>query len=100
MSEDYPNYADFADTKPQLEGDKKAISEVFNIRIIVTDFRIGRSKYKDVELLTLQFMFEKGGKKYIIFTTSEPLLKEARKSEVKMPFYTTIVQIGKYYTMT
>lgn len=100
MSEDYPNYADFADTKPQLEGEKKNISEVFNIRIIVTGFRMGKSKFEDRELLTLQFMFEKGGEKHIIFTTSEPLIKEARKSEVKMPFYTTIVQIGKYYTMT
>lgn len=100
MDEDYPNYADFADTKPQLEGEKKGIREIFNIRIIVTGFRMGRSKFKDRELLTLQFMFKKGSEKYIIFTTSEPLIKEARKSEAKMPYYTTIVQIGKYYTMT
>jgi hypothetical protein len=98
--EDYPNYSDFADTRPQLEGEKKGIAEIFNIRILVTGFRVGKSKYKDRGYLTLQFKFRKDGEKYIIFTASEPLIDESRKSEVKMPYYTTIVQRGKYYTMT
>ena len=100
MSEDYPHYSDFTDTKPQLEGEKKSITEIFNIEILVTGFRVGKSKFKDKEYLTLQFKFEKDGEKYIIFTASDPLIDEARKSEPKMPFYTTIVQRGKYYTMT
>jgi hypothetical protein len=100
MSEDYPHYSDFADTKPQLEGTKITIQEIFNIEILVTGFRIAPSKYKDKEYLTLQFKFEEDSEKYIIFAGSEPLIKEARKSEAKMPYYTTIVQRGKYYTMT
>ena len=68
----------------------------------MTGFRVGKSRYKDKEYLTLQFKFaiQKNGEKYIIFTASEPLIDAARKSEVKMPYYTTIVQRGKYYTMT
>jgi len=100
MSEDYPHYSDFANTKPQLEGTKKKIQEIFNIEILVIGFRVGKSKYKDKEYLTLQFKFEKDGEKYIIFAGSDPLIDEARKSEDRIPYYTTIVQRGNYYTMT
>jgi hypothetical protein len=100
MGEEHPRYADFADTKPQLEGTKITIQEIFNIEILVTGFRIASSKYKDKDYLTLQFQFEENGEKFIIFAGSDPLIDEARKSETKMPYYVTIVQRGKYYTMT
>ena len=98
MSNDYPHYKDFADTTAQLEGEKKKIGDIFGVEILVTGFRVGNSKYKDKEYLTLQFRLD--GNMYIMFTGSEPLIKEAKQSEDKMPYYTTIVQRGRYYTMT
>jgi len=95
----YPRFSDFGDICPQLEGKKKKIHEILNTEILVTGSRIGKSKYKDKEYLTLQFEME-DGEKYIIFTGSEILIDQVRKTKDKMPYYTTIIQRGRYYTMT
>jgi len=94
----YPHFKDFADEKPQLEGEKKKITEILNTEILITGFRVGQSRYKDKEYLTLQF--ENSGETYILFTGSSVLIGQARKYEEKMPYFTTIIQRGKYFTMT
>lgn len=98
MSESYPYFKDFADEEPQLEGKKKTITEILNTEILVTGFRVGQSRYKDKEYLTLQF--ENNGEIHIIFTGSEVLIAQAQKYEERMPYFTTIIQRGKYYTMS
>ena len=98
MNGNHPRFSEFADEKPQLEGSKKKISDVLNTEILVTDFRIGNSKYKERKYLTIQFTTN--GETNIMFTGSEVLMDQARKYEAKMPYFVTIVQRGKYYTMT
>jgi len=98
MNEKYPHFKDFADEKLQLEGKKRTITEILNTEILVTGFRVGQSRYKDKEYLTLQF--ENNGETYIVFTGSGVLIGQARKYEEKMPYYTTIIQRGEYYTMS
>jgi ribosomal protein S8 len=98
MSGNHPRFSEFADEKPQLEGEKKKIIDVLNTEILITDYRIASSKYKEKRYLTLQYK-AKGGLN-IIFTGSEVLMDQARKYEDQMPFFVTIVQRGKYYTMT
>ena len=101
MEEDYPHFKDFNDEKPQLEGERKNIGEIFNMKILITWYRVGKSKYyRGKDYLTLQF--ELNDKLYIIFTSSDPLIKQVRQSDEKkkIPFYTTIIQQGNYYTMT
>jgi len=98
MNENYPHLKDFADEKPQLEGKKRTITEILNTEILVTGFRVGQSRYKDKEYLTLQF--ENNGEIHIIFTGSKVLIEQAQKYEEKMPYFTTIIQRGKYYTMS
>jgi hypothetical protein len=101
MGDDYPHFRDFTDKKYQLEGEKKNIEEIFNIEILITGYRIGKSKYySGNDVLTLQFKLN--GKLYIIFTSSDPLIKQAKESneKKKIPFYTTIIRQGNYYTMT
>ncbi|MCD6214935.1 MAG: hypothetical protein J7J46_08190 [Candidatus Desulfofervidus sp.] len=98
MGGEYPRFSDFAEEEAPLEGKKRKIEEILNIEILVTGFRIGKSKYKDKDYLTLQF--ENGNKKYIVFTGSEVLLKQAQKYADKIPFYTTIRKVNSYYTMT
>ena len=99
MSGSYPRFVDFAEEKQPLEGKKRKIDEILNTEILITGFRIGKSKhYKDRNLLTLQF--ENGGTKHILFTSSEVLIDQSQKYEGNMPFLTTIKKVNNYYTMT
>ena len=98
MGDVYPNFSDFSEEHAELEGDKKKIEEILNKEILVIGYRVGRSRYRDKDYLTLQF--ENGGNKYVVFTGSEVLTKQARKYEEMMPFYTTIKKVNNYYTMS
>lgn len=99
MSGNYHKFSDFADEEEPLEGKKKKIEDILNLEIVVIGYKVGKSKaYKDKDYLTLQF--EKDNEKYIVFTGSEVLIKQAEKYAEKMPFYTTIKRVNNYYTMT
>lgn len=91
-------FSDFADEPEALEGAKKRIDDVLNTVIVVHKFRFGESKVKDGEYLTIQF--EVDDEKYICFTGSKVLAKQARKYEDKLPFMTMIKKINAYYTFT
>lgn len=90
---------DFADQdKGPLEGEKKKITEIIDKEILIINFQIKKSKIKDGNYATIQF--ENSGKKYVIFTASVPLMEQLEQYRDKMPFYTTIIQKFKYYTMS
>lgn len=91
-------FADFAEEPEALEGSKKRIDDILNTEISVIAFRFGQSKVKDGEYLTIQF--EADGEKYICFTGSKVLAKQARKYEDKLPFTAVIKKINSYYTFT
>jgi len=98
MTEDYHHFSDFADIRPQFEGEKKKITEILNKEILILNFRVGNSKYKDKKYLTLHF--ELDSEKYIVFSGSDVLMEQAQEYAEQMPYYTAIVQRGNYYTMT
>ena len=99
MVGEYQRFSDFAEEEQPLEGEKKKIENILNTEILITGFRIGKSKhYKNRDYLTLQF--ENGDTKYISFTSSEVLINQVQKYEEKMPFLTTIKKVNNYYTMT
>ena len=98
MSEKYHRFSDFADTQPQFEGEKKKIPEILNTEILVINFRVGKSKYKGKKYLTLHFEIE--CEKYIVFTGSNVLTEQAQEYADEMPYFTTIIQRGNYYTMS
>lgn len=98
MTDKYPKFSDFSEEDVGLEGDKKKIEEILNKEILIIGYKIGRSKYRDKDYLTLQF--ENGGDKYVVFTGSEVVTKQAQKYEDKMPFRTTIKKVNNYYTMS
>ena len=98
MSDEYPKFSDFSEEEAGLEGDKKKVEEILNKEILITGYRISRSRYREKDYLTLQF--ENGGNKYIVFSGSEVLIKQAQKYEDKMPFHVTIKKVNNYYTMT
>lgn len=91
-------FSDFAEEPEALEGAKKRIDDVLNTEIQVLNFRFGESKVKDGEYLTIQFLVEE--EKYICFTGSKVLSKQAHKYKDKLPFLTVIKKINSYYTFT
>lgn len=97
-NDNHPKFSDFAEEEMQLEGEKQKLSNILNVEILVTGFRIGKSKFKDKNYLTLQYKSE--DKKFIVFTGSEVLAKQVQKYEDNMPFYVTIKKVNNYYTMT
>ena len=55
--------------------------------------------------LQLQFEYAKDdgttdGVKYVVFTSSEVLLKQIKQYEDKIPFLTVVVKQGNYYTFS
>ena len=94
-----PRFRDFADqSEGPLEGEKKKIAEILNKEMLITNFKIKKSKIKDGNYATIQF--ENGGKKYVIFTASGPLMEQLERYKDKMPYYATIIQKFNYFTMS
>lgn len=82
-------------------GDKIKISKVFNIEIVVLDYKIDDSNQKESsKCLTLQI--EKDGVKRIIFSGSTNLMNQIELvPKSKFPFTTTIVMgINDRYEFT
>ncbi len=97
MPEEYPKFSDFAGDIKVLDGKKKRVEDVLNVEILITGYRVKDSKFKD-KCLTIQFIL--GKDKYVLFTGSNVLIEQVQKYENKIPFYTTIKKIDKYYTLT
>ena len=98
-SDDYPHFSEFADDTYALTGERKEIADVLNTKILITGYRISRSKYKEgEEYLTIQY--KNDNEEYITHSGSTVLMNQIRKYKEKIPFYTTIKQISNYYAMT
>lgn len=91
-------FSDFAQAECGLEGEKKPISEVFNVEVEITGYKLGRSKVQGKQSLQLQY--ELDGKKYVSFTNSEVLIRQIEQYADEIPFLTTIVKRNSYYTFS
>ncbi len=94
----YPRFGDFAGKEGPLDGTKKKLSEVLDKEILVLAFRIGKSKFRDRNYVTIQF--ENGGSRYVVFTGSDVLMDQLKRHEGKLPFYTTIVKRYNYFSLS
>ncbi len=97
MQDEYPSFSDFA-IDESLIGDKIQIEKVLNKKILITKYRINKSKFKESNYMTIQFRLD--DKLHIIFTGSEVIIKQLEKYKDKLPFNTTIVKIGKYFSLS
>ena len=97
-SNKYHYFSDFATEDKPLEGEKKKLDGILNVEILIIGFKIGKSKYKDENYLTLQF--DINNNKYILFTGSVVLSDQMQKYQDEIPFYTKIKKIKNYYIMT
>ncbi|MEA1957605.1 MAG: hypothetical protein U9N01_04540 [Euryarchaeota archaeon] len=99
MSNEYPHFSDFADAEDTpLSGEKRKIADILDREILIMNFQIKKSKIKDGNYATIQF--QNGGTEYVVFTASGRLMKQLEQSKDKMPFFTTIIQEYKYFTMS
>lgn len=98
MQNDYSRFSEFGDEDQPLEGEKRGLDQVLNREILVTDFRVARSKYNERNYLTIQF--SNGGDTHVLFTGSEVLINQIEKYKDKIPFYTTIIKRGRYFTLS
>ena len=99
MSE-YERFSDFAspwDGAP-LEGDKCRIEDVLNLELLITAYRINKSKKNEGDCLTLQFEFE--DEKKVVFTGSEVLRKQVEKYQDRLPFLAKIIKREKYFSLS
>lgn len=101
---EHPKFSEFAKADRGLEGPKKRIDEVLNLEILVTGYKIGKSRYTDKKknpnpnYLTLQI--EISGEKFVIFTGSQVLTEQIEKYADKIPFLAKIVKIDQYYSLS
>lgn len=90
-------FSEIADTEDiMLQGDKVKIEDILDKEILIKDCWIGKSKFKDGEMLKLQF--ELDGKNHIVFTGSSVLIDQTNKYKDKLPFLAEINKIDKFYT--
>lgn len=93
-----------------LDGEKKKLDEILNIKIVITGYKVKDSKYskKNSEFYTtIQFYFEndEAKKPYVIFTGSSILKEQLDSAFEKLKelneesFATTITKVGNYYSM-
>ncbi len=95
-------FSDFANVTPQLEGDKVKIDNVLNKEIILTGYRIGKSKYgKDGDkYCRIQFKESEEDNFHVVFTGSLVLIDQLGQADGHFPFLATIKKQNKYYTLS
>lgn len=94
----YPHFGDFAGEEGPLAGKKKKLSEILDKEILILAFRIGKSKFRDRNYVTVQF--ENGSNQYVVFTGSEVLMEQLKRHEGRLPFYARIVKRWNYYSLS
>jgi len=94
-------FSDFAAEQVALDGDKARLDDILNAPVVVTGFRIRKTRYSkndSGEYLTLQF--EREGKRWIVFTGSDVLIGQIKQYGDEIPFETVIRKINRYYAFT
>lgn len=89
-------FSEFCQEIQPLDGDKVKIESIINQEILITGYRITKSKQsEDGKCLMLQFEIDEN--KNIIFTGSNVLINQIEKYNSEIPFLTTIRKINRYY---
>ena len=95
-------FSDFAKDEAPLEGTKIPMIKVIGKRILIYAWRVNHSKHhKGEDYLTLQFSFKDDvtSEKYVLFTGSQVLLKQATHYNVP-EFETTIIKANQYFSFS
>jgi hypothetical protein len=95
-------FSDFAVEVRPLEGEKLPLDAVLNMELWLVGCRIKASKYegknKSGKYLTIQY--HKEGALCVTHTGSDVLIDQMELYSNRIPFLTTIIKVGRYYTFT
>lgn len=94
-------FSDFAAEPQILDGAKISIDRILNQEIEIIGFRISKSKYqknKTGQCLTLQIVYNND--RHVVFTGSDVLIAQLERYGEKIPFFTMIKKIDKYFTLS
>ena len=92
-------FANFAKDKLPMPGKKKRLDEILNREILITDFRITKSKRKEgTDCLQIQFVLDDDV--FVAFTGSSVLSDQIQAARENIPFKGTVVRIDKYYSFS
>ena len=69
-----------------------------NKEILITDYQLRTSHFKEDSYIIIQFHDEGGFK--VIFTAASVIRKQIERHKDRIPFYGTIVKKNKYYTLS
>lgn len=96
-----PRFANFAREQLPMPGVKKYLNDILNREILVTDFRITKSKRRE-GTECMQFQFKLDDTVCVAFTGSAVLIDQMQTARDggNMPFVGTIVKIDKYFSFS
>lgn len=90
-------FSTFARDQVPLVGKKVRIGDILDQEVLVTDYRIFKSKHRaDGECLELQIVHN--GTVYVLFTGSSVLINEIRSASDKLPFFANITKADRYFS--
>lgn len=92
-------FSDFSREVPNLEGTKMRMVDVFGKEIYLKAYRTMDSKVVPGKTC-VQIQFELDGCDCVVFTTSNVLRRQLEDYEDRLPFLTTIKNMGRYHTFT
>lgn len=92
-------FSDFAKSdESHLEGEKLKVGDILGKEILLKNFAVSKSKHYAGDYATVQF--ELAGKLQVSFISSKVIIEQLQKYGAEMPFLTTIIKIGKYYSLS
>jgi hypothetical protein len=91
-------FSEIAKDDIRLAGDKLSLQEVVGKQIVVTGYKITKSKFKEDNYVAIQFEIE--GEQRVVFTGAQVLIEQLKKYGEQIPFETTIKRLGKFYSFT
>ena len=95
----FPSFSVFARGKLPLPGIKLRLDQILNREILVTDFRIMKSKHHPGQEC-LQFQYLLDNQVCVSFTGSGVLMDQISSVGDNIPFNATIVKIDRYYSFS
>ena len=92
-----PRFSVFARDKLPMVGDKVRLGEILNKDIVVTDFRVIKSKHREGgECLQLQILVD--SRVCIVFSGSGVLIHQIQSAANEIPFAAQITKVDKYFS--
>lgn len=81
-----------------LAGEKISLQDIVGKPIVVTGYKITKSRFKEDNYLAIQYDLE--GEQHVTFTGATVLIEQLNKYGEQIPFETTIKRLGKFYSFT